>query len=143
MTALEPNISNIYLLLAKHLNPLLNGLLGLLTRSSLRATEDHLRNEAPLSRQVPLLRDSGVDQRVVVLQVCAETQGLEAGPHEVLVHGVGVVGPRLEMVREGGEFLFEGFDVGGVFEEEDLFGEIWISFGCFWKVFVFRGGRVW
>jgi hypothetical protein len=32
-----------------------------------------------------------------------------------------VVRPRLEVMREDWELLLEGLDVGGVFEEEDLF----------------------
>lgn len=40
---------------------------------------------------------------------------------EVLVHGVGVISPRLEVLCENGEFLLEGFDVCWVFVEEDLF----------------------
>lgn len=39
---------------------------------------------------------------------------------EVLVHGVGVVGPGLEVVLEGSELLLEALDVGGVLVEEDL-----------------------
>lgn len=39
---------------------------------------------------------------------------------EVLVHGVGVVGPGLEVLCEDGEFLLEGLDVCWVFVEEDL-----------------------
>ena len=40
---------------------------------------------------------------------------------EVLVHGVGVLGPRLEVVLVRGEFFLEGLNVGGVFVEEDLY----------------------
>lgn len=43
------------------------------------------------------------------------------GLTEVLVHGVGVLGPRLEVVLVCGEFLLERLDVGGVFVEEDLY----------------------
>jgi hypothetical protein len=68
------------LLLAKDLDTLLNRLLRLLASSSLGATEDELRNQAPFSGDVPLLGDGGVDEGVVVLQVCAEAECFEAGP---------------------------------------------------------------
>jgi hypothetical protein len=130
------------LLLAKDLDTLLNGLLRLLTGRSLGATEDELGNQAPFSGDVPLLGDGGVDEGVVVLQVCAEAEGFEAGPDwwgcllagfwnmlmlkegdltEVLVHGVGVLSPGLEVSLVSGELLLEGLDVGGIFVEEDLY----------------------
>lgn len=40
---------------------------------------------------------------------------------EVLVHGVGVLSPRLEAVLVNGELFLEGPDVGGIFVEEDLY----------------------
>lgn len=39
---------------------------------------------------------------------------------EVLVHGIGVVGPGQEVVFESREFVLEGLDVCWVFVEEDL-----------------------
>lgn len=39
----------------------------------------------------------------------------------VLVHGIRVLGPGLEVVLVKGEFLRERSDVCGVFVEEDLF----------------------
>lgn len=45
----------------------------------------------------------------------------EGGRTEVLVHGVGVVRPRLKVLCEDGEFLLEGLDVCWVLVEEDLF----------------------
>ena len=45
-----------------------------------RSTEDELGIELPRSRQVPLLLDTLVDQRAVVLQVGAEAFGLESSP---------------------------------------------------------------
>lgn len=36
------------------------------------------------------------------------------------MHGVGVVGPGLEVVLEGSELLLEALDVGRVLVEEDL-----------------------
>lgn len=55
------------LLLAKNLNPFLNRLLRLLAGRGLGATEDELRDETPVSGDVPLLGDGGVDEGVVVL----------------------------------------------------------------------------
>lgn len=56
----------------------------------------------------------------VWLEVREEVEG--GGLTEVLVHGVGVLRPGLEVVLVCGEFLLEGLDVGGVFIEEDLYG---------------------
>lgn len=74
-----------------------------------------------------------------MLQVDTESEGLEGGPDwellvcflsigwigcwvrtEVLVHGVGVIGPGNEVVLDGSELLLEAGDVGGVLVEEDL-----------------------
>lgn len=68
------------LLLAKDLDTLLNRLLHLLASSSLVATEDQLGDETPVGGDVPVLGDGGVDEGVVVLQVGAEAEGLEACP---------------------------------------------------------------
>jgi hypothetical protein len=68
------------LLLAKDLDTLLNRLLRLLAGRSLGATEDELGNQTPFGGDVPLLGDGGIDEGVVVLQVCAEAEGFEAGP---------------------------------------------------------------
>lgn len=68
------------LLLAEDLDAVFNGLLDLLASLALGATEDKLGNQAPVSRQVPLLGDRGVKKGVVVLQVGAETNGLESSP---------------------------------------------------------------
>lgn len=105
-------------------------------------------DQTPFSGDVPLLRDGGVDEGVVVLQIGAEAESFEAGPDwgggggllvefvivccwrwmgkgkvltEVLVHGIGVLSPGLEVVLVRGELLLEGLDVGGVFVEEDLY----------------------
>ena len=74
------NTSKENLLLPENLHPLLNRLLHLLASFNLRTTEDKLGDQPPLARQVPLLRDGGVDERVVVLQVCAEAEGFEGCP---------------------------------------------------------------
>lgn len=68
------------LLLAKDLHTLLNGLLGLLPSGNFGATKDQLGDQTPLGRQVPLLGNLGVDQRVIVLQVGTETKSLKASP---------------------------------------------------------------
>jgi len=49
---------------------------------------------------------------------------------EVLVHGVGVVGPGLKVVLKGSELLLEALDVGGVLVEEDLESIVSILFTC-------------
>jgi hypothetical protein len=68
------------LLLAKDLDTFLNRFLRLLAGSSLGATEDELGNQMPFGGDVPVLGDGGVDEGVVVLEVCAEAEGFEAGP---------------------------------------------------------------
>lgn len=72
--------SNEKLLLPENLHPLLNRLLHLLASLNLGTTEDQLGDQPPFGRQVPLLRDGGVDERIVVLQVCAEAEGFEGCP---------------------------------------------------------------
>lgn len=49
---------------------------------------------------------------------------------EVLVHGVGVLGPGLEVSLVCGELLLERLDVGGVFVEKDLFMGDMVSIRC-------------
>jgi hypothetical protein len=49
---------------------------------------------------------------------------------EVLVHGVGVLSPGLEVSLVCGELLLEGLDVGGVFVEEDLLIGVVVSIRC-------------
>lgn len=39
---------------------------------------------------------------------------------EVLMHGIGVICPRQEIILVGSELLLHGFDVCWVFVEEDL-----------------------
>lgn len=68
------------LLLAEDLNPLFNGLLGLLASRALGATEDKLSNKTPVGGQVPLLSNGSVEKRVVMLQVSAEADGLQSSP---------------------------------------------------------------
>lgn len=66
--------------LSVNLNTLLNGLLHLLAGRNLGATKDQLRDKSPFAGDVPLLSDGGVDEGVVVLEVGAETEGLETSP---------------------------------------------------------------
>lgn len=46
----------------------------------LNRAKDELGLEIPLARNVEGLRQAGVDQGVVVLEVGAETEGLETSP---------------------------------------------------------------
>lgn len=55
-----------------------------------------------------------------MLEVAAETLGLEGGPQHVLVHSVGLNSPAREVSCVEGEFGGEGIDGGRVVEEEDL-----------------------
>lgn len=111
----------ILLLRAVNKQPLTESLLELLlTGLASTATEDQLRPELPLKRNAPVLSGLLVDDRVVVLQVGAETLGLERNPECVLVHGVGVLGPVAEVVGIEGEGLAQVLDGLGGFVEEDL-----------------------
>lgn len=92
-------------------------LLSLLIRG---VAKDQLRLLAPFQWDLVLGRDLFVGKRVVVLQIAAETFGLEGGPEHVLVHGGGVLAPWWELVGVLREFFLEGFDGGGVFVEQDL-----------------------
>jgi hypothetical protein len=55
-----------------------------------------------------------------VLEVGAETLGLERSPEVVLVHGGGVLRPGWEAVGIEWEVGLQGLDRFGVFVEEDL-----------------------
>lgn len=92
----------------------------LLTSLAGAATKNKLRPELPLERNAPVLGNLLVDDGVVVLQVGAETLGLERNPQRVLVHGVGVLGPVAEVVCVERERLAEVLDGLGGFVEEDL-----------------------
>jgi len=54
--------------------------LRLLAGLALRLAKDKLCDQLPLCRDVPLLRNLGINEWVVVLKVGAETEGLEADP---------------------------------------------------------------
>lgn len=134
----------IVLLLPIDLNPLLNWLLALLAGSSLRTTKYQLCDKSPVSWNVPLLSNWGINQRVIVLQVCAKSQRFESRPDlhnvspsksqshqtkskknrrgrakhtEVLVHSIRVVCPGFEFVLKESKLLRERLDVRWVFIE--------------------------
>ena len=67
-------------LFAENLEAVLERRKGLLAGLAGRGTEDELGVEFPRSGDVPLLLDALVDQGAVVLEVGAETFGLEGGP---------------------------------------------------------------
>lgn len=87
------------------------------------ATKDQLGSELPVGRDTPLGGDALVDQWVVVLEVGAQTLGLESGPDGELQHGVRVGGPGGEAVGVDGELLLHLVDDLLVFVEEDLHGK--------------------
>lgn len=84
------------------------------------ATKDEHGGQLPVRGDLPLGSDALVDERVVVLQVGAETFGLEGGPDSELQHGGGVGGPGGEAVGVDGELLLHAVDDLLVFVEEDL-----------------------
>ena len=92
----------------------------LLTRLGHLATEDELGAKLPVDGDVPVLLGLAVDDRVVVLEVGAQTLGLEGGPESILMHGGRVLAPVAEVVGVNGETLAEGLNGLGVFEEESL-----------------------
>lgn len=76
---------------AKNLDPLLHRLKLLLARRSLDGAKHQLRNQTPVARQVELFGHVGVDEGVVVLQVGAESEGLETGPDCVSKLSTGLI----------------------------------------------------
>jgi hypothetical protein len=86
------------------------------------SAEHHLCAELPVLGHIPRLLDTGVDQGVVVLEVGAETFGLQGSPGNVLRHTVGVDSPGGELVGVERELLLHAFDNSAVDEEEDLYG---------------------
>ena len=77
----------------------------LVSRSARWCSENELGVELPIQRNVPLLSDLGVDKRVVMLQVCSQSFGLEGSPDGVLVHSIRLCGPAWETVGVDGEFV--------------------------------------
>ena len=69
------------LFLSKDLDPFFNRLLLLFLGAAFRATEDQLSNESPIRRDIPLLGDGGVNDRVVVLEVCPKSESPETSPY--------------------------------------------------------------
>jgi hypothetical protein len=84
-----------------HEEPFLDRLLHvgwLRPRGGAGHAERHLRDQVPRRRDAPLGLDLLVDQRIVVLQVCAEAFVGEGGPDDELVNGGRVMGPDGEVV---------------------------------------------
>lgn len=104
---------------AKDLDTLINALEGLLTSLTVPVAKDELGVELPGDRDLPGFGNLLVDDRVVVLEVGTETLGLEGGPEEELLDGVGLVGPDGEAVGVDGELVGKFVNHGGVVEEKD------------------------
>lgn len=68
------------------------------------AAKDELGAEFPVDGDFPVLCGLGVDDGVVVLEVCAEAFGFEGDPEGVLVHGVCLIGPVAKVVGIDGCF---------------------------------------
>lgn len=86
----------------------------------LDTTKHQLRLQTPLQRDIPDLARLLIRQRVVMLEIGAETFALQGGPENVLMHGRGVFGPGRELVSVRGEFGLQLLDGFGVFVEENL-----------------------
>jgi hypothetical protein len=102
----------------------------LLLRLAALSTKHQLGPELPLVRDAPVLGGLLVDDGVVVLEVRAETLGLERDPQGVLVHGVGMLGPVAEVVCVGGERLAQLLDGLRRLVAEDL--GVTVSAGDWW-----------
>jgi hypothetical protein len=77
-----------------HPHPGSKSLLELLLPGLASASTKHqLAAQFVRERYVPMLRRLLVDDGVVVLEVGAETLGLERDPQSILVHCVGLIGP--------------------------------------------------
>jgi hypothetical protein len=88
-----------------HKKPLLKRLELLLPRLSSFAAKHELSPQPPLKRDVPVFLHFTVHNRIVMLKVGTEAGGLERSPERKLVHGIGVLGPVMEVVRIDGEVL--------------------------------------
>lgn len=89
-------------------------------------SKDELCVKLPILWQAPLCGDLLVDDGVVVLEVGAEAFGLESGPEDELVHGVGLLCPVAELVGVGWVGFLLGLDGWAVGEEENLLKMIWL-----------------
>jgi len=96
----------------------LQGLEGLVHGLASWLAKDQLALQAPVERDVPGGGDLLVDQRVVVLQVGAETFLFKGRPDGKLMHGIGVLAPLRELVGIQGEVLLQVRDGLGVFVEQ-------------------------
>lgn len=79
-SSISISISILDLQLPENLNPLLNRFLRLLPGSTFRTSKNQLSNIPPLTRQIPLLRNTSVNKRAIVLQVCAKAERFKASP---------------------------------------------------------------
>lgn len=66
--------------LLENLHPPLQIIKRLLLKLSSRHPKHQLRNKTPLTRQRPFLGDSFVNERVIMLKVCAESKRFESSP---------------------------------------------------------------
>ena len=79
-SSISISISISDLQLPENLDPLLNRFLHLLPSSTFRTSKNQLSNIPPLTGQIPLLRNTGVNKRAIVLQVCAEAERFKTSP---------------------------------------------------------------
>ena len=104
------------------LHALIDGLEALLTGRCANTTEDELSVKLPAGGQLPLARNALVDQRVVVLKVGTEALELEGSPGKVLLDGVALGSPTVELLSVGLELVLVLMDSVLVVEEEDSAG---------------------
>jgi hypothetical protein len=84
-----------------------------------RCSEDHLRTQRPSLRQIPRLLHAFVDERIVVLQVCAQPESLQCRPEVILMHAVALRRPLFALVLvDSRSFVFEFGDCFQVIPEE-------------------------
>jgi hypothetical protein len=102
--------------------PLLHRLKCLLASLPGSSSNNHFRSQHPCVRDIPLLGNLVVNDRVVMLQVCAQAFGFERAPQCVLMHGGGLLRPFGELGGVGWEAGLHGFYGIRVVEEENLLG---------------------
>lgn len=107
---------------AENLELLLQRRERLLTSLSSTSAKHELSVQLPFLGELPGFSDFGVHERIVVLEVGAETFGLESDPQGVLQHAARLRGPDGEAVGVDGELGLHALDNGLIFEEEDLMG---------------------
>ena len=82
------------------------------------AAEDQLGTQLPAGRDLPGLGNGLVDDRVVMLQAGADAETGQNGPNDVLVHGIGVLGPDREVLGIEGKLFLQALDDILVLEEQ-------------------------